>query len=951
MAVVYSNATEMPSYRTHGPFSRHNANGTEDNEPWGIAFDRVYSLEIDTWHQATFFTGTANDEIEVLTFDQWRRTGGYYTGIWPHSHSYGPHYFYSGTIKFRVTRLDERPGYGRHVTLFSDRYWNPFGQVFFRYEPACNLTASETPPPPPPSAPPAPFAAGSFDGSGALDYGASHCEQQVLNNDSLPIVVVGLGDGGAAAAARLRDLGEAVVVLEAGDMGAVDANEWMPYGDHPRPGLSHLSFGPSGQIYPYHREGWSSIDHTTPAVPLQVGGAGAAGPRLCHCPTAAAMQIALDSSYDAAEAHGWLSSRINCTCAAPVAGIHDISPEAMGYAAAEKRNASSPVCAMIRSYPRDPITGEPALDRVDLSMSFGAETWSTFRPDPNFQWGLRRLSTYENLLTRRAHWWSPLEHQSDIDAHLEVHLQRHVQRVLFAADGATAIGVFHTSDQAGTAGGAPVCAKGVVLAAGAAGSARVALKTPELRGDGNVAHWDAPKAMRSILFQETVDVAAACPLQVAPTNLYVDRNGCRGLAQLLICNNTLLDANARQTSTTPSTLTYDAATDLLHTTYNPDTAGACTERQMATAVSDAMAEVMPAVDARFWDPDNAAFGTGGISFTSGYTGAPLQSRVSGKQRLVLGDVTAFDRQLDDYPLCRAQVAGAAAARALVVQLTASPPPPMSGAHCEAGYWPLYATADAARAVSPLETAHEHEFHGATFYMPDGFVGATHGELPCPSSSQPFSPPPAAAPPPMSGAHCEAGYWPLYATANAARAMSPLETAHEHEFHGATFYMPDEFVGATHGELPCPAESLPFSPPPAAAAPSVPGARTYNGTESPPPPHASPGEPPGESASGEPPGESASGEPAAPPAPPAPPSPPAPPAAPASEGLSDGAIAGIAVGGGVVGLALVGVAVWMVTRARKPAGPAPEQAKLLQEKVSAAGRAGLVLAVTPLGARP
>ena len=89
-----------------------------------------------------------------------------------------------------------------------------------------------------------------------------------------------------------------------------------------------------------------------------------------------------------------------------------------------------------------------------------------------------------------------------------------------------------------------------------------------------------------------------------------------------------------------------------------------------------------------------------------------------------------------------------------------PPPPIEGAMCEKGYWPLYPTEAEARAVSPANSTHTHEFNGVTFYMPDAFEGAMHapgGVADCPWHATalppnlpphpPVSPPPDA--PPLS----------------------------------------------------------------------------------------------------------------------------------------------------------------------------------------------------------
>ena len=80
-------------------------------------------------------------------------------------------------------------------------------------------------------------------------------------------------------------------------------------------------------------------------------------------------------------------------------------------------------------------------------------------------------------------------------------------------------------------------------------------------------------------------------------------------------------------------------------------------------------------------------------------------------------------------------------------------------------------------------------------------------------------PPSAPPPPPVTAMCTLGYWPLYATEAEARAVSPANATHTHEFYGVTYYMPDDFVGAMHQEggfTDCPwhATALPPTSPPA-----------------------------------------------------------------------------------------------------------------------------------------
>ena len=83
----------------------------------------------------------------------------------------------------------------------------------------------------------------------------------------------------------------------------------------------------------------------------------------------------------------------------------------------------------------------------------------------------------------------------------------------------------------------------------------------------------------------------------------------------------------------------------------------------------------------------------------------------------------------------------------------APPPPPVTAMCAEGYWPLYLTEAEARAVSPLNATHIHDFYGVAYYMPNDLVGAMHGEdgPACPSHATalpPTSPPePPALPPP------------------------------------------------------------------------------------------------------------------------------------------------------------------------------------------------------------
>lgn len=86
------------------------------------------------------------------------------------------------------------------------------------------------------------------------------------------------------------------------------------------------------------------------------------------------------------------------------------------------------------------------------------------------------------------------------------------------------------------------------------------------------------------------------------------------------------------------------------------------------------------------------------------------------------------------------------------------------------------------------------------------------------------PPSPAAPPPIEGAMCEKGYWPLYPIESEARAVSPANSTHTHEFHGVTFYMPDAFEGAMHapgGLTDCPWHSTALPPTLPPHPPSVP----------------------------------------------------------------------------------------------------------------------------------
>ena len=86
-----------------------------------------------------------------------------------------------------------------------------------------------------------------------------------------------------------------------------------------------------------------------------------------------------------------------------------------------------------------------------------------------------------------------------------------------------------------------------------------------------------------------------------------------------------------------------------------------------------------------------------------------------------------------------------------------PPPPIIGAMCSEGYWPLYMSAAEAVEVSPDNTSHTHAFRGVTYYMPGAFVGAKHADtdvgcpwytrgLPPNTPPLPPSPPPPVMPP-------------------------------------------------------------------------------------------------------------------------------------------------------------------------------------------------------------
>ena len=87
-------------------------------------------------------------------------------------------------------------------------------------------------------------------------------------------------------------------------------------------------------------------------------------------------------------------------------------------------------------------------------------------------------------------------------------------------------------------------------------------------------------------------------------------------------------------------------------------------------------------------------------------------------------------------------------------------------------------------------------------------------------------PPSAPPPPPTTAMCALGYWPLYLEDAEARALSPTNATHTHEFYGTVYFMPDAFVGAMHaegnGNCPWHATSLPPNSPPLPPALPPPG---------------------------------------------------------------------------------------------------------------------------------
>lgn len=69
----------------------------------------------------------------------------------------------------------------------------------------------------------------------------------------------------------------------------------------------------------------------------------------------------------------------------------------------------------------------------------------------------------------------------------------------------------------------------------------------------------------------------------------------------------------------------------------------------------------------------------------------------------------------------------------------SPPLPPSSppvaAHCIDGHHPIFTSQLESDTASPVGTSHTHGFMGLTYYMPDGFPGATHGGT-CPDDSPP-----------------------------------------------------------------------------------------------------------------------------------------------------------------------------------------------------------------------
>lgn len=91
----------------------------------------------------------------------------------------------------------------------------------------------------------------------------------------------------------------------------------------------------------------------------------------------------------------------------------------------------------------------------------------------------------------------------------------------------------------------------------------------------------------------------------------------------------------------------------------------------------------------------------------------------------------------------------------------SPPPPIA-AHCIDGYFPLYMSSFDANSASPTYTSHTHLLRDHTYYMPDGFKGATHGGS-CPGNARPFYPPAPAPPsPPLDppSPHAPSPVYPL-----------------------------------------------------------------------------------------------------------------------------------------------------------------------------------------------
>ena len=71
-------------------------------------------------------------------------------------------------------------------------------------------------------------------------------------------------------------------------------------------------------------------------------------------------------------------------------------------------------------------------------------------------------------------------------------------------------------------------------------------------------------------------------------------------------------------------------------------------------------------------------------------------------------------------------------------------PPPTAAFCIEGYYPLYGTLALSDAASPSGSSHTHELRGETYFMPNGFTGATHGGS-CPAQALPLTPPPPSPP--------------------------------------------------------------------------------------------------------------------------------------------------------------------------------------------------------------